>query len=1171
MPIQSGDIKLLKSAVMADTADGGGAMTGVAVVDGQSNNIFPDTSAMNRALGNVALRKLFGVAHTSDTDTLMGTHVIVTDAPDDPLVHCALFKTSGWADQRSTAQSAIERYLARGPVMSVNIYDTHYTGSRQLNVITFTNARLPEVGDAIIIVNPAPSTLEQYVRITKKTVRTESIDIEENGTVTTATATIATLELAQTLQFDVPGPPAKRTHSNIAAYARLYSTTVAAGALFYGIKPLKLAASTGALSATVNGGIFTNLVPAASVETPLLDQHPYLAPSIGTVTTATGFLALPPVSVNMVPGTVLTLPSPIQPGTLTLAFAAATLTDDGQGALRSGTTTVGTVDYLAGTATLGTSAPAWGVQSVQSTYKAASKGLAATTSASIKVTLANQGLSWVTVLTPKPLAGSVMVSYMAQGRWYDLTDNGTGKLSGAAPEYGIGTINYTTGSLSLTLGALPDVDSQLLFQWGQNAVATPYSGVAPTKLARRITTPDALAQGVYVRWTSNGAAKTAVSLADGTFSGDATGTVANGVANWAPNVLPDAGTAITVDYIPAASTVTTWHFVSAPAGSVRIQYEGALPVSPGTVRAQISTTGWWPVSDAVWAEGHIVRVYEQPANLDLHDFNGQMVTANGVPVGTINYATGVVSLGGAAYNYPVQCERLASPGSLFAGLIGVTSFVNAPVTLAGGTAVTSMTFGAAPAVATTLTLNADDGWDMQLALEWYGDTINTGAIAFTVGTASGAAYNVHTLVARDGILYRAWNPATGTGTACGTVSSAGALHINALPTPPGGFTNVLAFTNLAQDRGAPTMMEGVFRTATAPLKSGGLTLGTADVGVIGTVDDAGVIAGDFTGTVDFVRGIVKWGRVGGITVADLTYNAVFLQFLPLDATLLGLNTSRLPLDGKVPIYRAGDLCVVHNTQSQTLANPAPRDAAISLGRERIAVVRVRDALDVVVPDTLYSVDLNAGLLTIPAASNLTPYTQPLTVENRVEDLVVCSAADVSGKLSFTRSLTHDYTLGNSYVSSALPFGDLFARAHTVFDQTTWTGVWSDTLIGSSPLASFNTTDHPLVVTNRGAITERWVLIFSSSTTFVVVGESVGQIAVGTVNTDCAPVNAATSAPYFSVPAAGWGSGWSAGNVLRFNTAACGTPFWVARTVLQGPASLDNDQFSIALRGDVDRP
>ena len=74
--------------------------------------------------------------------------------------------------------------------------------------------------------------------------------------------------------------------------------------------------------------------------------------------------------------------------------------------------------------------------------------------------------------------------------------------------------------------------------------------------------------------------------------------------------------------------------------------------------------------------------------------------------------------------------------------------------------------------------------------------------------------------------------------------------------------------------------------------------------------------------VDYQRGIVTWDRsaayaasptygawIGGFPIsADaLSYNAVFLQYLPLDKALLGLDTVRLPLDGQVSIFRAGDL------------------------------------------------------------------------------------------------------------------------------------------------------------------------------------------------------------------------------------------------------------------------
>ena len=58
MPILSGDVKLLKSAVMADVPEGGGAPTGVEIPDGVSNAIFPDVSELDRAGGRVNLRKV---------------------------------------------------------------------------------------------------------------------------------------------------------------------------------------------------------------------------------------------------------------------------------------------------------------------------------------------------------------------------------------------------------------------------------------------------------------------------------------------------------------------------------------------------------------------------------------------------------------------------------------------------------------------------------------------------------------------------------------------------------------------------------------------------------------------------------------------------------------------------------------------------------------------------------------------------------------------------------------------------------------------------------------------------------------------------------------------------------------------------------------------------------
>lgn len=108
------------------------------------------------------------------------------------------------------------------------------------------------------------------------------------------------------------------------------------------------------------------------------------------------------------------------------------------------------------------------------------------------------------------------------------------------------------------------------------------------------------------------------------------------------------------------------------------------------------------------------------------------------------------------------------------------------------------------------------------------------------------------------------------------------------------------------------------------------------------------------------------------------------------------------------------------------------------------------------------------------------------------------------------------------------------------------------------------------MTNRGAYEEKWALIFTSATSFRVVGRGVGQITTGDINTICAPVNPATGVPYFTLRPQGWGQGWIAGNVLRFNTAGAVYPIWLARTVLQGPVTLQDDSFQVQIRGDIDR-
>lgn len=1156
MPIQSDDIKLLKSAVMADVPEGGGGATGVEIIDGQSNNILPDTSTDDRAGGRFQLRKIFGAAHTDDTDTLMGASFAVLAPPADPLVHVALFETPGWADTREAAIDRVQRYMVKGPRLSCRIMGTHYEGSLLLQLYQVSGSNFPAAGDAVVLRNPDGQ--EQYVRVLKVTLSDGKFNSIESGNVVTFDANIAVCEIGQAIAFDVVADQPVRV-INEASVAHVFSTTVSSGVHFHGVKPLADAASVGDRFVMADGGIYSPLVPAATVEQPLIDIAP-LTTRQALSRTAQAALTLPAQSLAMQPGTLLTLPTAVQPASLTITRGSTVFTDDGNGGLLQGTTVVGSVDYLGKTATVASGAPDYGTASTVIAYRPATPSGAATHSAELVITSANQGLAFTAAFEPVPAPGTFTVSYMAQGRWYDLADNANGKLAGADSSYGAGQINYQTGSIAFTLGAVPDVGSSIIYTWGnaQTAVAISSENLPGRLQARLQINAGAMLGTEVLTWIRGGTSYTASVNASGVLTGDATGTRLPGLIVFEPAVLPDGNVSVDYDTAPTVSNAAT----NNGGGSYTLE---SVPAQPGSVRFQVGLSA---------AQG-----YALAANLDVKD-NGMGALlgvsdfAANKAVGTIDYATGAVVVNSsveiAAYETVIDSVVVGGQTLYFERREPRASYT---ATLANAS-VASISHTAGTPVAATASITP--AWGLALPI-MPGLSLKTDALAFAVGNA--------TYTASGGSLRQGWNAVTGAGTPAGSVSSSGAITITALPS---NGINSITWSNAAQDVQSPGVGQGVFRVQSAPIKTGVFQIQAG--ALVGNSNNSGVISGHgWYGSVDFERGIVRWNRTsaaigagqwaGGwatwqatnpVAADELTYNAVFLQYVPLDADLLGIETARLPLDGKVPIFRAGGQVLVHHTLHTQLPNPLTKGTAYSLGRERIAAATVRTATGARVSGALYTVDFSAGEIVFPVGSDLTGLAQPFDVEHRIEDELLALSADISGKISLVAGLTHDYPAGSSYVSSKLRKGDLFARAYGYTDQAAWTGVWSDDLIGPEPLASYNHTDHPITVTNRGAITERWALIFLSSTTVRVVGENVGQIMTGvSVNESIAPINPHTSAPYFSIPALGWGGGWAAGNVLRFNTAACGSAAWVSRAVLQGPATVASDSAVIAFRADVD--
>jgi hypothetical protein len=1183
MPIQSSDIKLIKSSVLADTSDGGGAMTGVPLISGMSNNLFPDISDTDRALGRVQMRKVFGVAQSTDTDTLLGSHAVITKPPSDHNVIATLFRTDGWGDERTAAVKNVEGYLVQGSrVPSLRIMDTHYKNSTQLRLYIVGYGSFPAAGDVVVLENPARigvgDEFKQFVRLRNFTQSGAVITVLENGEAKEILVNIATYALEQPLKFDVFGPPVTKTFNqgDIPAesyFAKIYSTAIADSARFFGIKPLTVAAHVGDHSITVDG-IFAAIVPNNTTEDAVIDATPTISTNVLVDSNYGSIITITRVQTTYT----LQLPTGIMPGSIIIDLLGTGPTSihsavDSGGKIYNddGTVLVAEIDYKSGVLnflpveyyTVYQGAIGF---TVVVKYKAATLVDCDVLTTSLVVTQSNQGLNYVALIKPIPAPGSLKIEYVAQGRWYELTADMAGRIGGGSSAYGSGGINNATGSASISLGAVPDIGSQIIMSWGSNTTTLkPDAAKLPTKFTTLLDAGvDVYPANRTLAWVDlEGDARTATVSPSGIISGDATGNfVSQSQFVFSPSHYPNAA-GVTLSYKAYTSaSLTTVTSVAGVNG-------WSLDVSSGPIeQGSVLIEGHW------WGNGDVFITLSDRAG----ELWGVVPDGSSKKLGTIDYATGAFNLDNFSIpsrDYGFQTNTIDGWGDV--GASTVRASIDLLHQVSGAPTAHYYTAGAA-GTATSAVLHPSE-WRCKVPI----GKSSTGLLAALV-TASVCIRREDGLLLcgdSDGKLHAL--PDRDNGYAgqqnIGTIDSDGTIRVQQELMPRiSSYSrgNVIALLSCLGKFPSLGTYSGIFRTQSFPLKPGNFQLycGVAQA----SANSQGVISGDIDGSVDYKYGVVKWNTYnkyylpsgGLLNPALIRYNAVALLVMPLSPALIGLDNARLPVDGRVPIYRQGDLLLVHNTQQFAVQSPVQKGVAYTLGRTNLSSVEVVDASGTLLPESLYTVDLTAGELTFSTGTDTSPYQYPWNIEHMVSDMVLCTSTDISGLLKTARALEHDYSTGTSYVSSLLVFGDLFARAFGDFAQQAMLYPWSDSRQGGEILPNYNNALYPIVVTNTGAIRERWALIFTSTTAYRIVGEDSGQIGTGTTTADCSPINPATGVPYFTIRSAGFGSGWSTGNVLRFNTDTAGNPFWILRTTLQGQAQADNDVFRVAFRGSVNR-
>lgn len=220
---------------------------------------------------------------------------------------------------------------------------------------------------------------------------------------------------------------------------------------------------------------------------------------------------------------------------------------------------------------------------------------------------------------------------------------------------------------------------------------------------------------------------------------------------------------------------------------------------------------------------------------------------------------------------------------------------------------------------------------------------------------------------------------------------------------------------------------------------------------------------------------------------------------------------------------------------------------------------------------LWSYDLANGTITWATPLDLSGYELPLKVMHAKEEKNVILETDIDGTLSLRFALRHDYDTADTYVSGVLVGKDLDVKHSVPFVQRNWDNQWSNERVGEPILNRLNLKDYPMILTDDGAITERWAIVFTSSTQFELYGETLGFVAKTDTLQDLAPINPSTGKPYFTIPKQAFGNDapWATRNIIRFNTEGSLIPFWVLRAVQPTNTTQDGeDGFTMCLFGDT---
>jgi hypothetical protein len=1133
------------------------------------------------------MRKVFFALNTNDTAKLMGAIAFIAKNPDDENVSVSLFSTESWTDTRSSAQNRVESYLAKGGQAAGSLLDIAYKGMKQIQTALFTSETAYPAGTTLVLVQSEGETTEQiqFVRVTAVATRTAKIVVDQKE----FEYQIATYTINSALEYDFIGLLAAQWYSGTKSQTLVRETIVADTGKYYA--SVKLSEDVSVADTVINAkSAYIQIIPSAETEIPVTDvsasgKNTALIASNDETISTSKTVAVSTTQACYVGCAVL-------PNTFSCTVFGAALTDKGGQLVDSSGTVYGTIDYQYGLINW-TSNAGTGTETIDFVFKPAVTPSRPQETLLIQVTKENRALNWIQTLAPIPAPKSLKVSYVALGKVYTLTDNGAGLLSGSSTDFGTGTIEYSTGTVLLTCGALPDVGSGILMTWGEDLHLYSRADMPVSKayFPLEFDADNIVSGSLSVTWIYNGVTKTATDDGSGNFTGGATGTIdyAASTAKLMPTVLPNGGTTFNISYEKGTKSI----FEGSGTVNSEIIITGTDAIKPNSIALAVSFSGY--IANDLTASGILHTLNYKDVPIDAN--TGNLVrTDTGAIQGSINYLQRTIKLNPSVSSF----KSVVVYGYSFEKYPNQSDTVKVKTTETPLNDVLSVSVNYRDKSTATNGTEIYTGSALQLDLtDGYAETILSGSMRFLFGDS--------VYFDRAGLLYRDPSVTTGSGTYAGTMQYSNGLV--KLSSWNSGASNAPVLQGLVTTMDNLSTSHIGFRSSVMPLRPDSVTIratkldgGTISVtpstdGKIDTESASGWFNWDYgMGEIVFrtKTQITETNRAeieaydwydkryeyteNSKTYIDvpiwvlsdsIVYNAVGYSSIPLDESILGLSATRLPTDGRVPIFRTGDIAVISSSKSYTLPDYIA-GKTYALDDQRISFCELEDSAGTKVDTSLYTVNYDYGRFTLSGDFALGSLVPPLAAKYRYHDMGVVEDVQINGQITLNKPITHNYSASDSIVGSGLVIGDMFARYTNKFVEATWNNIFDDSATGDNVSANYNDALYPIEVTNNGAIQERWAIVFTSSTAFRVIGEYSGQIATGSVNANCSPMNPVTNAPYFTIKALGWGSGWVNGNVLRFDTKAATYPIWCIRTVKPSEPSVLSDSAQFMFIGDIDR-